>query len=63
MIDSDFATALSGWRRTLWHEISQAAQAKNAFHHDDYDEYGDMNIRLYKFQELSAWLVCTFVAV
>jgi hypothetical protein len=48
---------LPGWKRTLWREISQAAQAKNAFHQDDYVENGDLNIRLDKFEELSAWLV------
>jgi hypothetical protein len=59
MSESDLAIVLPGWRRTLWHQISRAAQAKNAFHQDDYDEHGDINFRLDKFKELSAWLVCT----
>jgi hypothetical protein len=62
MSESDLATTLSGWRRTLWHEISQAAQAENPFHQDDYDEHGDINIRLDKFKKLSAWLVRTSMA-
>jgi hypothetical protein len=48
---------------TLWREISQAAQAKNAFHQDDYDEHGNMNFRLDKFKELYNWLVCNSMAV
>jgi hypothetical protein len=63
MSEPDLSTTLSGWKRTLWHEISQAAQAKNAFHQDDYDEHGHINIRLDKFKGLSAWLVCTSMAV
>jgi hypothetical protein len=48
---------------TLWREISQAAQAKNAFHQDDYDEHGNINFHLDKFKELYNWLVCASMAV
>lgn len=62
MSDSDTAIILPGWKRTLWHEISQAAQAKNAFHQENYDEHGDINIRLDKLKEFSIWLVCTLTS-
>ena len=62
MSDFDLMTMFSGWRRMLWHEISQAAQAENAFSQDVYDEYGDLNIRLDKFKELAAWLVCASIS-
>jgi hypothetical protein len=62
MSEFDLTTTLSGWRRTLCHEMSQAAQAENAFPQDDYDEHSDLNMRLDKFKGLSAWLVCTSMA-
>jgi hypothetical protein len=56
-------SAFTFWKPILWCEISQAAKAKNAFHQDDYDEHGNIKIRLDKFKELSTWLVCNSMAV
>jgi hypothetical protein len=64
--DSDVSEpdcAFTFWKLVLWREISQAAKAKNAFHQDDYDEYGNIDIHLDKFKELSTWIVCISMAV
>jgi Fe-S-cluster formation regulator IscX/YfhJ len=56
--DKDFTAALPEWKRALWHGISAAAHARNAFDNDDYDINGDLNPSSARFAELCTWLVC-----
>lgn len=56
--DGDFVAALPEWKRALWHAISAAAHARNAFDNDDYDINGDFNSCSARFAELCTWLVC-----
>jgi len=56
--DGDFLAALPEWKRALWHGISAAAHARNAFDNDDYDINGDLNPSSARFAELCTWLVC-----
>lgn len=57
MSESFFASNLPEWKRDLWLDISEAAQAKSVFHKDDYDENGELNMHLPKFTDLYRWLV------
>lgn len=57
MSESFFASNLPEWKRDLWLDISEAAQAKSVFHKDDYDENCELNMHLPKFTDLYRWLV------
>ncbi|KAM0720191.1 hypothetical protein Q7P37_004327 [Cladosporium fusiforme] len=54
---SYFATTLPAWQKVLWHQISEAAQAKYVFDKGDYDENGNLNMHLAKFKDLYRWIV------
>lgn len=54
---ADLVSFQPKWKRVVWHNISVAAQAKNAFDEDDYDESGNLNMHLAKFDKLREWMV------
>lgn len=54
---ADLVSPQPEWKRVVLHNISVAAQAKNAFDEDDYNEDGDLNIHLAKFDKLREWMV------
>lgn len=49
--------ALPEWKRVLWHDISIAGHARNAFDNDEYDMNGDLSLGSARFAELYTWLV------
>jgi hypothetical protein len=57
-VDAHDVAALPDWRRALWHDISLAARARNAFDNDDFDTKGDLNPCCARFAELRTWFVC-----
>jgi hypothetical protein len=56
--ENPFVATLPEWKKSLWHDISRAAQDKGTFEEDDYDKNDDLNPRSTKLQELCTWLVC-----
>ncbi|GAB7322547.1 hypothetical protein MBLNU13_g03467t2 [Cladosporium sp. NU13] len=51
-----FVAALPEWKRALWHEISVATHARNAFDNDDYDMNSDLDPCSARFAALCTWL-------